>query len=70
MINNGAMKKDIKIFILVVIIIVIGIVLTPDYGISWDEPDNAIYGQQALNTYLTLDPPEEWHSNLESKGPF
>jgi 4-amino-4-deoxy-L-arabinose transferase-like glycosyltransferase len=64
------MKIDIKILLLAVIIIVIGIVITPDYGISWDEPDNAIYGQQALNTYLTFDPPEEWHSNLESKGPF
>ena len=64
------MKIDIKILILAAIIIIIGIVITPDYGISWDEPDNATYGQQALHTYLTFDPPEEWHSNLESKGPF
>jgi hypothetical protein len=64
------MKIDFKILFLAVIILIIGIVVTPDYGISWDEPDNAIYGQQALSTYLTFEPPGEWHSNLESKGPF
>jgi 4-amino-4-deoxy-L-arabinose transferase-like glycosyltransferase len=64
------MKIKTEALILFSFLIIIGFTLAPDFGISWDEYDNAVYGQQALRTYLTLDPPEEWHSNLESKGPF
>jgi hypothetical protein len=61
-----------RIFVvaLAVILILVGIPLADDFGVSWDEPDNAIYGQQALDAYRTLEPLDEWHSNLESKGPL
>jgi 4-amino-4-deoxy-L-arabinose transferase-like glycosyltransferase len=64
------MKNNPELIILIFLLFLIGVILTPSYGISWDEPDNAIYGKQALDTYLTFNPPDEWHSNLESKGPF
>ena len=51
-------------------LLVIGYLIGGDFGISWDEPDNSLFGQQAVQAYSQLKPPEEWHSNLESKGPF
>ena len=51
-------------------LLVIGYLIGGDFGMSWDEPDNSRFGQQAVQAYLQLKPPEEWPSNLESKGPF
>jgi hypothetical protein len=51
-------------------LLVSGYMIGGDFGMSWDEPDNSRFGQQAVQAYLQLKPPEEWHSNLESKGPF
>src|SRR3972149_4926918 len=54
----------------VVLLVIVGYLTAGDFGISWDEPDNAIFGRQALEAYASLHAPAEWHSNLESKGPF
>jgi 4-amino-4-deoxy-L-arabinose transferase-like glycosyltransferase len=54
----------------VVFLILVGLRIVGDFGLSWDEPDNAAFGRQALAAYTTGRPPVEWQSNLESKGPF
>lgn len=51
-------------------LLVVGYALSRDYGVSWDEPDNAVFGQQALQAYGSLRPPAEWYSSLEPYGPF
>lgn len=56
--------------LLIISLVLVGFFLAPDFGLSWDEPDNAAFARQALEAYRSLQAPSEWHSNLESKGPF
>jgi hypothetical protein len=55
---------------LILALLIIGCLTAGDFGLSWDEPDNAAFGRQALAAYASARPPAEWQSNLESKGPF
>jgi 4-amino-4-deoxy-L-arabinose transferase-like glycosyltransferase len=61
---------DVAWAVVVGLLLIVGLRLVGDFGLSWDEPDNSAFGRQALQAYVTLRPPEEWQSNLESKGPF
>lgn len=68
--SRSVLGERSALIILLAVLLLAGLSFANDYGMSWDEPDNAAYGEQALNTYLTLHPPVEWQSNLETKGPF
>ena len=66
----GIRSATITLGCVLLALLVVGVVTAGDYGVSWDEPDNAAFGRQALQAYADLRPPAEWQSNLESKGPF
>lgn len=49
--------------------VAIGLTLADDYGPAYDESAQMIYGNEALDSYLTFTAPDEWHGNLEYYGP-
>ncbi|MCK5646238.1 MAG: hypothetical protein KAH97_05620 [Anaerolineales bacterium] len=50
-------------------ITIIGIVITNDFGISWDEPLNVTYGVESLRAYYS-EPAWQWTLPAGPTGPF
>ena len=64
------LNSRIPILAVLGITLVVGLVLADDYGPSFDETFQAIYGNQALTAYTRFTAPEEWLRNLANYGPF
>lgn len=64
-----AANPSVDFLVILVVGLVVGVTLTRDYGLSWDEYFHEVYARQTIDTYSGTRPPEDTVMDLKYYGP-